>query len=142
MKICTSNGLDMVILTRNEHCPPHAHVGTPKWDARFQFSYWHNGVTLWDVLPSKNEPSARLLEALRQTLKQAQHLRLARELWWASRQTICLDNQKWDLDAEEVISPKTRRSNALTIVSGHFDVQLYRTLLLLKDQVKPLEIEL
>lgn len=142
MKVCTHKGLTIAVLTRNEHCPPHVHVGTAKWDARFQFSFWHNGVRLWDVTPAQNEPSAAVLEGLRLALKQAAHLRRARELWWSSRQTLCLDNQQWDVKAEEVVSPKERRTDALDIVSARFDTQRYRTILELAGQSSPLEIEL
>ena len=86
MKVCKHAGLTIAVLTRNEHCPPHVHVGTEKWDARFQFSFWHNGVRLWDVMPAQNEPSAAVLEGLRLALKQPAHLRRARDLWWSSRQ--------------------------------------------------------
>ena len=75
MKVCTHMGLDIAVLTRNEHCPPHVHVGTDKWDARFQFSFWHNGVRLWDVTPAQNAPNATVLEDLRQVLKLPKHLR-------------------------------------------------------------------
>jgi hypothetical protein len=142
MKVCTHKGLTIAVLTRNEHCPPHVHVGTAEWDARFQFSFWHNGVRLWDVTPAQNEPSAAVLEGLRLALKQAAHLRRARELWWSSRQTLCLDNQQWDVKAEEVVSPKERRTDALDIVSARFDTQRYRTILELAGQSSPLEIEL
>ena len=37
MKLCVYRDLVIAVLTRNEHCPPHVHVGTDKWDARFQF---------------------------------------------------------------------------------------------------------
>jgi hypothetical protein len=142
MKVCTHKGLIIAVLTRNEHCPPHVHVGTDKWDARFQFSFWHNGVRLWDVTPAQNEPSAAVLEGLRLALKQPAHLRRARELWWSSRQTLCLDNQQWDVKAEEVVSPKEGRANAFDIVSARFDPQSYRTILQLAGQSSPLEIEL
>lgn len=69
MKVCVHHGLVIAVLTRNEHCPPHVHVGTEQWDARFEFSFWHHGVRLWDVLPAQNTPSAALLEGLRQVLK-------------------------------------------------------------------------
>ena len=36
---------------------PQDHVGTVKWDARFQFSFWHNSVRLWSVTPAENEPN-------------------------------------------------------------------------------------
>lgn len=71
MKVCEHRGLVVAVLTRNEHCPPHVHVGTDDWDARFEFSFWHDGVRLWDVLPAQNMPSVALLQELRQALKQA-----------------------------------------------------------------------
>jgi hypothetical protein len=59
MKVCTHQGLQMAVLTRNEHCPPHVHVGSVDWEARFEFSFWHNGVRLWDVVPVKNKLVAK-----------------------------------------------------------------------------------
>lgn len=142
MKVCTYKGLDIAVLTRNEHCPPHVHVGTDKWDARFQFSFWHNSVRLWDVMPAQNEPNAAVLEELRQVLKLPVHLQRARELWWSSRKSVCLDNQQWDMVSEEVVSPKARRPAALDILSSRFDAQSYRTILQLAGQISPLEIAL
>lgn len=113
-----------------------------KWDARFEFSFWHNGVRLWDVTPEQNEPNAPLLEELRQAIRLPDHLRRAREHWWRSRQTLCLDNQQWDLDAEEVVSPKEKRPKARKIHSARFDAQAYKTVLQLAGQSSPLEIEL
>lgn len=72
----------MAVLTRNEHCPPHVHVGSPQWEARFEFSFWHNGVRLWDVVPLQEQPNVALLEGLRLALKHPPHLRRARECWW------------------------------------------------------------
>jgi len=118
------------------------HVGTDKWEARFQFSFWHNGVRLWDVTPAQNEPNAAVLEELRQVLKLPKPLHRARELWWSSRQSVCLDNQQWDVASEEVVSPKARRPGALDIVSARFEAQGYRTILQLAGQTSPLEIEL
>ncbi|WP_223879069.1 DUF4160 domain-containing protein [Chitinimonas arctica] len=118
------------------------HVGTDKWDARFLFSFWHNGVKLWDVTPAQNEPTATSLEDLRLVLKQAGNLRRARELWWSSRQTLCLENLQWDMAAGEVVSPKDCRQGALVIQSSRFDTHGYKTVLYLTGQPSPLEIEL
>lgn len=142
LRVCVHNGLVLAVLTRNEHCPPHVHVGTARWDARFLFSFWHNGVWLWDVTPAQNEPSAALLEELRQVLKQPENLWKARQLWWTSRQTVCLDNQQWDLIRQEVVSPSERRPGALAIRSARFEPQLYRTDLKLEGRVNPVKIEL
>lgn len=142
MKVCTHHGLDIAVLTRNEHCPPHVHVGTDKWEARFKFSFWHNGVQLWDVTPEQNEPSAPVLESLRLALKAPANLRRSREYWWESRQTLCLDNKQWDTVADEVVGPKDKRPKARKILSARFDAQAYRTVLQLAGETTPLEIEL
>jgi hypothetical protein len=142
MKVCVHRGLVIAVLTRNEHCPPHAHVGAADWDARFEFSFWHNSVRLWDVLPAQNAPTAQLLEELRQALKQRAHLKRARQLWWASRQTLCLDNQQWDTATEAVVSPRLKRPGAVDIQAGHFDSAGDRAVLRLAGQDQPLEIQL
>lgn len=142
MNVCTHNGLEIVVLTRNEHCPPHVHVGTDKWEARFKFSFWHNGVCLWDVTPEKNQPSVSLLEELRQVLRDPANLRKARQCWWGSRQTVCLDSLCWDLDADEVVRPKAKRPKARKIQSARFDGQAYGTVLQLAGEEGPLEIKL
>jgi hypothetical protein len=142
MKVCTYNGLVIAILTRNEHCPPHVHVGPQEWDARFEFSFWHNGVRLWDVEPVQNRPTDRLLEAIRQEIKKPEHLRRARELWWQSRQTLCLENKQWVIDEERLASPQERRRDTRLILAGRFDADAYRTILNLEGETTPLEIQL
>jgi hypothetical protein len=142
MRVCVHRGLVIAVLTRNEHCPPHVHVGTDQWDARFEFSFWHNGIRLWDVLPADSAPSAPLLEELRQAIKQRANLQRARELWWTSRKNLCLDNQCWDAAAQEVVSPKAKRRSAVDISSGYFDASRSRTVLMLAGQTLPLEIQL
>lgn len=132
----------MAVLTRNEHCPPHVHVGSPQWDARFEFSFWHNGVRLWDVVPLQEKPNFALLESLRQALKHPPHLRRARECWWHSMQALCLVNQVWNEQTQEVASPQERRPAAGVIQSAVFDVQRYRTILQVKGASSPVEIEL
>src|SRR5262245_29390080 len=84
MQVCTFKGLRVVVLTRNEHCPPHVHIGASDWDARFQFSFLHNGVRLWDVNPAKNCPTVALLEDIRKTVMRSVNLRRARSIWWAT----------------------------------------------------------
>ncbi len=142
MKVCSHKGVQVAVLTRNEHCPPHVHAGTPAWDARFEFSFWHNGVRLWDVSPAQNEPNAAVLEALRQVLKQSQVLHRARTLWWRSRGTLCLERQHWDAVAEEAVSPQSRRLGTVPIQSARFDPLANKTVLHLTGQPHPLEIEL
>lgn len=142
MKVCTHQGLLIAVLTRNEHCPPHVHVGSAAWEARFEFSFWHDGVRLWDVVPVKNQPSAAVLEGLRQALKEPQHLRRARECWWLSFQALCLVNQMWDAQSKEVVSPKDKRQGATLIQTAIFDDLRYQTVLQLKGANSPVEIPL
>jgi hypothetical protein len=52
MSVCAHHGLVFAILTRDQHCPPHVHVGTDKWEARFEFGFWDNGVRQAVVSPS------------------------------------------------------------------------------------------
>ena len=142
MKVCTHRGLLIAVLTRNEHCPPHVHVGTGDWNARFEFSFWHNGVRLWDVMPIQESPSAGLLEEIRQAIRRAENLHCARKLWWQSRQTLCLDNLLWDTAAQAVVTPKGACASTVQIVSGRFDGVRNMTVLHLADDRLPLEIQL
>jgi hypothetical protein len=142
MKVCTHLGFAVVVLTRNDHCPPHVHIGTPDWDARFEFRFWHGAVRLWDVIPTNDAPAIRLLGELRQVVKADANLRRARTLWWQSRQTLCLENQAWDLATSEVVSPKVRRHGSVAIVGRFFDAVAYRTFLRLQGRQDLLEIAL
>lgn len=112
------------------------------WEARFEFSCWHNGVRLWDVVPVKNQPSVTVLEGLRQALKKPQHLRRARICWWHSFQAVCLVNQMWDAQAQEVVSPQDKRLGAFLIQTAVFDALRYQTVLQLKGASSPVEIQL
>jgi len=142
MKVCTHRGLLMAVLTRNEHCPPHVHVGSNDWEARLEFSFWHDGVRLIDVVPVHRQPTVAVLEGLRQALKTPAHLRRARDCWWQAMQSVCLVNQVWDAQAQEVVSLQDKRAGARVIEAAVFDAQRYRTILQLKGASSPVEIEL
>lgn len=142
MKVARYRSYDLVILTRNEHCPPHVHVGGSTWEARFKFSFWHDSVCLWDVVPERKAPKSNVLESLRQTLEVPGNLRRARELWWQTRQTICVDNLLWDVTDEEVVTPRNATSTARKIVLASFDATQYQTNLQLQGEQDPVEIEL
>lgn len=132
----------MAVLTRNEHCPPHVHVGSVDWEARFEFSFWHNGVRLLDVVPVKNKPSVAVLEGLRQCLKEPEHLRRARGCWWQSLQAVCLVNKMWDVQTQEIVPPQDKRHGTLLIQTAVFDIYKYQTILQLKGASSPVEINL
>jgi len=142
MKIFTYKSLPVAVFTRNEHCPPHVHAGSADWDARFEFSFWHDGVRLLDVVPAKNRPSVAVLEGIRQTLKKPQHLRRARTCWWQSSQAVCLINQRWDTQSQEVVPPKEKRRRTVLIQAAVFDVLRDRTILRSRGVSSPTEIQL
>jgi hypothetical protein len=141
VKVARYRRYSLVILTRNEHCPPHVHVGDSDWEARFKFSYWHDTVCLWDVVPAKNGPTAALLEQIRQVLTRPANLRRARQLWWKASRTLCLDNLMWEPDSMEVVGPKRATRSTSKIVSAAFDAVEYRVVLVL-DAAPDLEIRL
>ena len=142
MKVCTHRGLLMAVLTRNEHCPPHVHVGSADWEARLEFSFWHDGARLMDVVPPHRQPTVGVLEGLRQALRAPTHLRRARLCWWQAMQSVCLVHQLWDEQAGEVATPQDKRPGARLIEAAIFDAQRYRTILQLKGASSPVEIEL
>ncbi|GAB6406651.1 DUF4160 domain-containing protein [Pseudomonas sp. MHK4] len=142
MKVCSYKGLSVVIMLRDEHCPPHAHVEAGAWSARFRFSFWHNGVELWDVVPLSRRPPIAVLEGLRQSLKLPAHLLRARRLWWRKLQTACLDNQLWDWQTSEVVVVKRIVSTTNMIGSACYEPQTNRTRLFLIGAQECVEIEL
>ena len=141
MKVATYKGYTLAILTRNEHCPPHVHVGTADWEARFKFSFWHDDVCLWDVVPVQKAPKLALLEQLRQTLMKPANLRKARERWWQGLQRVCLENLMWQPTTQDVVSPKSALPGARKIVSARFEAVPYKTVLQLGGHPEPVEIE-
>ncbi len=64
MKVCAHRGILLAVLTRNEHCSPRVHLGTDRWEARFEFGFWPNSVTLLDAVPTKDALNLTLLEEL------------------------------------------------------------------------------
>jgi len=141
VKVAGYCGLALVVLTRDEHCPPHVHVGDADWEARFKFSFWHDMVCLWDVIPMQNAPKIALLEQLRRTLMKSANLRKARQAWWRSRQTVCLDHLFWQPGTQEVVGSEDARRGARKIFSATFDATDYMTVLQLEGDVQ-VEMEL
>lgn len=142
MKLFSYKGLSVVIMLRDEHCPPHVHVDAGAWSARFKFSFWHNGVELWDVVPLFNRPPVAVLEGLRQALRQPAHLRRARRIWWEKLQTVCLDHQVWDWQANEVVVVKRITRTTHMIYSAHYEPETNKTLLALLGASEGVEIQL
>jgi hypothetical protein len=142
MNVCRYKGFSLVVMLRDEHCPPHVHVDAGTWSARFRFSFWHNGVELWDVVLHSHRPPLAVLEGLRQALRQPAHLRRARGIWWNKMQTACLDNQLWDWQGNEVVVMKWIGSTTYMIGSARYEPESNKTLLSLMGAPEGVEIEL
>lgn len=107
-----------------------------------RFSFWHNGVELWDVVPHSHRPPLAVLEGLRQALRQPVHLRRARGIWWSKLQTACLDNQLWDWQGNEVVVMRWIGSTTYMIGSARYEPESNKTLLSLMGAPEGVEIEL
>ncbi|CRL50454.1 DUF4160 domain-containing protein [Pseudomonas sp. SIMBA_041] len=142
MNVCRFKDFSLVIMLRDQHCPPHVHVDAQTWSARFKFSFWHNGVELWDVVPHSQRPPSAVLEGLRQALRQPAHLQRARGLWWRKLCTACLDNQLWDWESNEVVVMKRLASTTYLIGSASYEPEVNKTLLSLTGAAEGVEIEL
>lgn len=69
------------------------------------------------------------------------NLRRARQAWWQSRQTVCLDNLLWQPGTQEVVGSEEAKRGARKIFSATFDATDYMTVLQLEGDVQ-VEIEL
>lgn len=119
----------------------YAHVDAGSWSARFKFSFWHNSVELWDVVPHSNRPPVAVLEGLRHALRQPAHLR-ARSIWWEKLHTVCLDHQIWDWQTGEVVVAKRIASTTTMIYSACYEPETNKTLLSLIGVWEGVEIKL
>ncbi|MFS8474063.1 DUF4160 domain-containing protein [Xanthomonas campestris pv. campestris] len=142
MKVSGYRGLELALMTRDEHCPPHLHVKASDWEVRFKFSFWHNRVCLYDVKPASAKPSVKVIEGLRQHLLQPPILLSARQKWWQVMGSLCLGNLYWDSGLGEVVTPKSANASAKKILSARYDGQQNITVLKLSNLVDDLEIEL
>ena len=142
MKVCSYKGLSIVIMLRDEHCPPHVHVNAGVWSARLGFSFWHNDIQLWDVVPLARRPPLAVLEGLCRSLEQPAHLRSARHIWWSRLRTVCLDNQLWDSDSNEVLGMKLVTDTTYRVATARYLPEEDKTLLTLTGASEGVEIQL
>jgi hypothetical protein len=142
MKICSHKGIDVVVLTSPEHCPPHVHAGTDRWDARFEFSFWHNGVNIWDVKPKAKAPKGPVLEELRLVVEDPVNLAKARKLWWYAFGTVCLNNKYLDPNSSDVVDGKKAKKGFLPIQSSRFDEGRNSTIVHVTGDDEPWEYKL
>ncbi|SFU22307.1 hypothetical protein SAMN05192563_10187 [Paraburkholderia aspalathi] len=126
MKVAEYNGMRIAVFTRDEHCPPHVHVDGKDWSARFQFSFWHNGVSFWDA--SCGGLSGKLVIEISATIKAV--LPAVRDAWMDAVKGICLENRYWNL-TREVVEPLGKKGHfgARQILGGTYDSATRRTTL-------------
>jgi len=110
MKVGQYKGRRIAVLTRDEHCPPHVHLDGGDWSARFEFSFWHNGVSLLDVIPDTARVPSQVKSDVIAIIKG--RLPVARESWMEAikkhvpgksgvgrRKTVCCEAKSGGKDA-------------------------------------------
>ena len=87
-------------------------------------------------------PPIAVLEGLRQSLRETDHLRRARRIWWTRLQTACLDHQWWDGNSNEVAIMREVTGTTFRIGSAYYEPEENKTLLALVGAREGVEIEL
>lgn len=92
MAIVTVGNIEIVVRTRDEHCPPHVHADcTPdRWEARYKFNFLDDEVTHWDTTPLHNAPTKATLDKVGASIYGS--LAKIRKRWWQVMGTTCLEN--------------------------------------------------
>ncbi len=125
MAIVTIGNVDVVVMTRDEHCPPHVHADcSPEgWSARYKFFYTSDDLEFWDFKPDnpKRAPSKSRLDEIGMAI--FPHLSKVRKRWWEVLGRVCLDNQYviQTADGIEVIYDKRRRKGVPQVQSATYD---------------------
>ena len=95
MAIITVGNVEVVVRTRDEHCPPHVHADCQAegWSARFTFSFADDDVSFWDFQPKnpKRPPSMHQLDRIGVAV--SANLTAVRFRWWQVMRTTCLRNR-------------------------------------------------
>ncbi len=105
MAIVMVENAEVVVRTRDEHCPPHVHADcSPEgWSARFKFSFYSDDVEFWDLQPDypKKPPSRARINKIGQAV--FDNLTKIRGRWWEVMGTTCLINQYASIVNEKLI---------------------------------------
>ncbi len=112
--------IDVVLRTRDEHCPPHVHADCAGegWSARYRFWFLSDDVQFWDFQPER--PHRRPRQATLNEVGQAiyENLPAIRMRWWEVMGTVCLDNQLFVPIAQNQAQRTTR---VLRIRGGSYE---------------------
>jgi hypothetical protein len=134
MKVGQYKGRRIAVFTRDEHCPPHVHLDGGDWSARFEFSFWHNGVSLLDVIPDTAWVSSQVRNDVIAIVKE--RLFVARESWMEATKNTCLENQAWDEAKQYVVKPNLAGRTLVNIQAGTYDPAERLTVLHLADHTQ------
>jgi hypothetical protein len=119
MAIAVVGSVEIVVRTRDEHCPPHVHAdcASEGWDARFRFSFLDDGVSFWDARPRRNAPSQATINRVGGVV--FANLAACRRRRWEARRTTCLENQHVRVDGGGLVlsAPGARASSRVTRAS-------------------------
>lgn len=130
------DGYQIVVMFRDEHCPPHVHVDGKDWSMRIKFSFWNNDTEFWDTTPSRAKPNLRVIRMLCRELEKTNNLCKARQEWMKAVKQTCMDNGYWDLTNSKM------GSQGNTIINSTYDTQKNITVLDLLHVNNKVEIKL
>jgi hypothetical protein len=98
MAIAVIGNVEIVVRTRDEHCPPHIHADcrADGWSARFKFHFTSDEVEYWDIKPKgpRKPPSRSALVSIGEAVYG--NLAVIRERWWQALGDVCLKNRYID----------------------------------------------
>ena len=121
MAIVAVGNIEVVVRTRNEHCPPHVHADCAQegWDARFKFSYLDDEISFWDIRAKRKVPTIYALNQVGTAIYEK--LADIRIRWWEVKGTACLDNAFVYTSGKNLALRDNRTRDAVQVVRATFD---------------------
>ena len=110
------------------------HLDGGDWSARFEFSFWHNGVSPLDVIPDTARVPSQVKSDVIAIIKG--RLPVARESWMEAIKNTCLENQAWDDAKQYVVKPNLAGRTLVNIQAGTYDPAQRLTVLHLADRTQ------
>ena len=101
--VAFSGGSARMAIFARDHCPPHTTFLdlAGQWTIRIAFSFRDSGIALMSIIPSKNRPTAGVINELAHATQR--NLPECRRIWWGYQQhnpqaqaegACCLNNQQ------------------------------------------------
>ena len=131
MALLRYENIDVMVRTRDEHCPPHLHADCRDgWEARYEFSFLSDEVTFWDIKGSVF-PTRATLNGLGMAI--VQNLPKIRARWWGLMNTTCLENRFVKVSGVTVTLSERKHKGAIQIAKAFYDPTEQETSLILSD---------